>query len=222
MTPSRRRLLLLPVAVLATACSTGGSGGAPVAAATGSPPPVASSAPVAPASAGPGASAPAAASPNVAASPTPAQSVLTQTWATAELTDVATGATFRIADLAGRTIILETMAIWCTNCRAQQGDVQVALQAFDPARVAFVVIDVDPNETGDALKAYRERNGFTGTYAVASGDLARSLAAEFGDQVLNPPSTPMIAIGTDGRVTLTKYGHKSPDEIAALAREHGA
>jgi hypothetical protein len=114
------------------------------------------------------------------------------------------------------------MAIWCTNCLAQQGDAYAALGAFDPARIAYVVIDVDPNESGGALKAYRERNGFTGTYAVASGDLARALAAEFGDQVLNPPSTPMVVIGTDGRVTLTAFGHKSPDEIAALAREHGA
>jgi hypothetical protein len=85
-----------------------------------------------------------------------------------------------------------------------------------------VVLDVDPNETADALAEYRERNGFAGTYAVAGRDVARSLAEEFGDQVLNPPSTPVILIGTDGRTTLTDFGHKSPDEIVRLARDHGA
>lgn len=161
-----------------------------------------------------------------AASPAPAPSdavpVLDQPWATVELTDVATGGTFRLADLAGKTVIIETMAIWCSNCLSQQRHVYDALVELDPARVAFVVIDVNPNETEAALAQYRESNGFTGTYVVATRDLARALASEFGDQVLNPPATPMLLIGSDGRVTLTDYGSKSPERIVELAREHGA
>jgi thiol-disulfide isomerase/thioredoxin len=135
----------------------------------------------------------------------------------AELTDVATGRTFRLADLAGTTVIIETMAIWCSNCLAQQRHVYDALVDLAPAHVAYVVIDVDPNETEAALAQYRDRNGFTGTYVVATRDLARALASEFGDQVLNPPSTPMLLIGSDGRVTLTDYGSKSPERIVELA-----
>ena len=159
---------------------------------------------------------------SAAASAPPTTPVIGSAWAQAELTDVATGETFRIADLAGKAVILETMAIWCPNCLAQQADVQSALEELDPERVAYVVLDVDPNETADALAEYRARNGFTGTYAIAGRDVARGLSEEFGDQVLNPPSTPVILIGTDGRVTLTEFGHKSPAEIVALARDHGA
>jgi hypothetical protein len=143
-------------------------------------------------------------------------------WAQAELTDVATGERFRIADLAGRVVILEPMAIWCSKCFAQQGEVYSALEELKPERVAYVLLDVDPNETGPALADYRSRNGFTGTYAIAGLETARALAADFGDQVLNPPSTPMILIGTDGRVTFTEFGHKSSAVVADLAREHGA
>ena len=143
-------------------------------------------------------------------------------WAQTELTDVATGETFRIADLAGRVVIVETMAIWCVNCLAQQGDVYAALDELDPERVAFVVLDVDPNETASALAQYRSKNGFTGTYAIAGREAARALAADFGDQVLNPPNTPMILIGTDGRITLTDFGQKSTATVVELAREHGA
>ena len=148
--------------------------------------------------------------------------MITASWAQVELTDVATGATFRIADLAGKTVILETMAIWCTKCFAQQGDVYAALEQLDPERVAYVLLDVDPNESADALAEYRRRNGFEGTYAIADRDLSRALAAEFGDQMLNPPSTPMVLIGSDGRITLTPYGPKSPDDVLRLARDHGA
>jgi hypothetical protein len=154
--------------------------------------------------------------------PIDAPPVLDQAWATADLTDVATGGTFRIADLAGRVVVLETLAIWCSNCRAQQADVYRALDALGEADVAYVLLGVDPNETAAALATYRERNGFTGTYAIAGRDVSRALAADFGDQVLSPPSTPMVVIGTDGRVTLTPYGHKGVDEIVALARDHGA
>jgi thiol-disulfide isomerase/thioredoxin len=148
--------------------------------------------------------------------------VLDQEWAAVGLVDVSTGETFRIADHAGKVIILETMAIWCVNCRAQQRDVKTALGELPAESVSYIVLDVDPNEDGPSLAAYRDQQGFEGRYAIAGTTVARALAAEFGDQVLNPPSTPMVFIGTDGRVTLTEFGHKSPDEIVALARAHGA
>ena len=223
MTSRSTRSAALVVGTLVLAACTSNGGATAPGAALDSPP----------ATAGPTATARLPATPAPAASidpapiataPTeePAGPVLDQPWATTELTDVATGESFRIADLAGKTVILETMAIWCVNCRAQQGDVYAALRELDPDRVAYLLLDVDPNETADALAEYRERNGFTGIYAIAGRQTARALAAEFGDQVLNPPSTPMILIGTDGRVTLTDFGHKGPNRIVSLAEEHGA
>ena len=163
---------------------------------------------------------PTSALPPTAAPATPP--VIDAAWAQAELTDVVTGESFRIAGLAGKAVIVETMAIWGTNCLAQQGDVYRALGDLDSDRVAYVLLDVDPNETAPALAEYRTRNGFTGTYAIAGRETARALADEYGDQVLNPPSTPMILIGTDGRITLTDFGHKSSETIVQLVRDHGA
>ena len=116
---------------------------------------------------------------------------LSQAWATAPLVNAATGQTFRIADYAGRVIIIETMAIWCANCKAQQIDVETVLGRLPADSVVYLVLDVDPNENAQSLAAYREQTGFTGDYAIAGNEVARSLAAEFGDQVLNPPSTPV-------------------------------
>jgi hypothetical protein len=131
---------------------------------------------------------------------------------------------FRIADLvaSGRVVFVETMAIWCTNCRAQQADAMSALGQLDRSRIAWVGLDVDPSETAEALAAYGPRWGFDFTYAVAGRDVSRALAADFGDLVLSPPSTPIIVIGTDGRITLTDYGHKSVEALLALAADHGA
>lgn len=172
----------------------------------------------APASMAPGSQAPASEPP---ASEAPPAATFDQPWATASLTDVSTGQTFRIADLAAtQVVIVEPMAIWCSNCRAQQRITDAALEGVDG--VAYVVLTVDPSEDAAALARYREDNGFTGIYAVAGTDASRALADEFGDLVLNPPGTPMIVTSPDGRATLTEFGQKSGDRIIALVEEHRA
>jgi thiol-disulfide isomerase/thioredoxin len=148
--------------------------------------------------------------------------VLDQPWATLELTDVATGAAFRIADHAGKVVIIETMAIWCPNCLFQEREVQAALGRLDPDTVTYVVLDIDLHEDAAALAAYRAEYGFDGTFAVTGIPVARALAEEFGANVLNPPLTPIVIVSTDGQATLTDYGRKTADEIVALAVAAGA
>jgi hypothetical protein len=211
----------LVLAVVLSGCTSAGSApNVPSPVPTGAIPPGTPGATDAPA-ASPGTATPSATAES-AESAAPRGIVLDQPWATAPLVDVSTGASFQIADHAGKVIILETMAIWCSNCRAQQRDVKTALGELPTESVVYVVLDVDPNEDGASLADYREQEGFEGRYAIAGTPVARALAAEFGDQVLNPPSTPIVFIGTDGRVTLTEFGHKSPDELVSLARAHGA
>ncbi len=148
--------------------------------------------------------------------------VLARTWATAELVDVTTGETFRLADLKGKVLIVETMAIWCSNCRTQQASVEQALAQLPADRVAYVLLDVDPNEDAASLAAYRSDHGYTGRYAIATPDVARALAADFGDQFLSPPSTPIVVVSADGTVTPTNFGQKSSADIVALAQAAGA
>jgi len=223
MTNAPRRLAVpsfLLVAAFAVAACGASATQTPAATPAATPAPTAASATTAPGSADPGNPAPATPGPTA---PTPA-AALAQPWATAELTDVATGEAFSIADLVagGRTVILETMAVWCTNCRGQQERIEEALGRIDRSAVAYVVLTVDPSEDASRLAAYRAQHGFDGLYAVAGRDLSRALAAEFGDQVLNPPSTPVILISPSGRVTLADFGPKSADQIVALVEDHRA
>jgi thiol-disulfide isomerase/thioredoxin len=143
-------------------------------------------------------------------------------WATTALVDVATGESFQIADLAGKVVIVETMAIWCTNCRSQQHSVEGALARLPADRVVYVILDVDPNEDAASLAAYRTQQGFTGRYVIAPAAVARALADDFSDQFLSPPSTPIAVVGADGTVTRTDFGQKSSDDIVALALAAGA
>ena len=141
-------------------------------------------------------------------------------WRTASLRDVVTGETFRIDDLRGKVVALEAMAIWCVNCRVQQGEARAALEQVGSPDVVYISLDVDPNERDDDLAAYAAREGFTWRFAVASAEFSRSLAATFGDQILSPPATPLVVLGPDGEVIEKHIGIKGADDLAALFEEH--
>jgi hypothetical protein len=121
-----------------------------------------------------------------------------------ELVDVASGETFTIGQLAAsEPVLLETMAIWCTNCRAQMHNV---VAAHNQAEFHSVSLDVEPSEQPDDLAAYAEREGFDWRFAMADGELLATLRDRFGTAVAVPPSMPKVLFRTDGSIELIGLG----------------
>lgn len=141
-------------------------------------------------------------------------------WQGAILRNVRTGESFSVDSLRGKLVALEPMAIWCSNCLTQQLEVGAALSALASDAVVYIGVDVDPNERPEDLAAYSQRQGFDWPFVVASRDVARSLAGAFGDQILSPPSTPLILVDSDGHVVDVHFGIRRADEITALFRPH--
>jgi thiol-disulfide isomerase/thioredoxin len=143
-----------------------------------------------------------------------------EAWRTASIRDVVSGTDFRIADLEGKVVAIEAMAIWCVNCRFQQLEAQAALEEVDSPDVIYLSLDIDPNERAADLAEYARREGFDWRFAVASPEVARSLAASFGDQILSPPATPLVVLGPDGKVVEQHTGIRGAGDLAALFEEH--
>jgi cytochrome oxidase Cu insertion factor (SCO1/SenC/PrrC family) len=147
---------------------------------------------------------------------TPAADAMMETpaWYSASLTNVSTGQTFTVNDFKGKVILVETMAIWCSTCFRQQGQVK-ALHDLLGQRDDFVSIglDVDPNEDAASLKSYVEKNGFDWLYAVATTEVAQDISKHYGDQFLNPPSAPIVVIDRKGEAHPMPFGVKSADEL---------
>lgn len=135
-------------------------------------------------------------------------------WFSAVLTNVRTGETFIVQDLKGKVILVETMAVWCSNCLRQQGQVK-ELHGLLGERDDFVSIglDIDSNEDAAKLKDFVEAQGFDWLYAVSPAEVSSELSSLYGDQFLNPPSTPMLAIDRHGVVHPLPFGIKSADEL---------
>jgi hypothetical protein len=121
------------------------------------------------------------------------------------LTDVRSGETFTLAALAASEgpVLLEPMAVWCSNCRAQQHEVK---RAHESGGFASVSLDVDLSETPEDLAAYADREGFDWRFAMADAALYRLLQERFGVAATNPPSTPLIVVEPDGTVRALEFG----------------
>jgi len=137
-------------------------------------------------------------------------------WFNAKLTDVNTGKGFKLADLKGKVVLVETMAVWCSNCLKQQNEVK-ALHAQLGKRDDFVsvALDIDPNENDGTLKGHAMNRGFNWTYAVTPAEVAREIGQLYGAQFLNPPSTPMLIIDRQGKAHPLPFGIKSGNDLKA-------
>lgn len=135
-------------------------------------------------------------------------------WMTIALTDVRSGETFTLADFAGKTVFVEPMATWCTNCRRQLGNVADAkAQLGDSEDVVFVALSVETNIGDGDLANYTEETGFDWAFAVATPEMLVSLVETFGQSITNPPSTPHFIIRPDGSTTELTTGYEGPEEI---------
>jgi len=132
----------------------------------------------------------------------------------ATLTDSSTGETFTLSDFKGKVVLVENMAMWCSNCYKQQNQVKALHDLIgDNADFISVGLDIDLNENLDDLKGYVATNGFDWLYGIATQDVAREISMELGDQFLNPPSTPMFIIDREGQIHPLKFGIKSAEEL---------
>jgi thiol-disulfide isomerase/thioredoxin len=135
-------------------------------------------------------------------------------WFKVELVDVSTGESFRIEDYRGKVVLVETMAMWCSNCMKQQQQVK-ALHDLLGERDNFISVglDIDINEDAGTLAKYVERNGFDWVYVVVPAEVGRELGNLYGNQFLNPPSTPMLIIDSEGEVHPLPFGIKSAESL---------
>jgi PBP1b-binding outer membrane lipoprotein LpoB len=138
-------------------------------------------------------------------------------WFGAALNNVSSGEDFTINDFRGKVILVETLAMWCPSCKRQQVQVKALHEALGiEGDLVSIGLDIDPNENAADLKAYTEANGFDWIYAVAPAEVAREIGALYGDQFLNPPSTPILIIDRHGQAHPLPFGVKSAADLQAF------
>jgi thiol-disulfide isomerase/thioredoxin len=135
-------------------------------------------------------------------------------WYSASFTDARTGSGFSIDSFKGKVILVETLAIWCPTCLSQEKQVLQLQSTLGQQKILVTIgIDIDTNETLSDLKAYVMENGFDWYYGTATSTVAQEIGSLYGNQFLNPPSTPMLIIDQNGEAHPLPYGVKSAKDL---------
>ena len=129
-----------------------------------------------------------------------------------ELTDVATGQTFKLSDFKDKPVLLESFAVWCPTCLRQQKEMQKLLAGEGDA-IIHVSLDTDPNEDEAKVKEHLERNGLDWYFAISPIELTEALIDDFGLSIVSAPSAPVVLICEDQSTRFLKDGVKSADTL---------
>ena len=111
------------------------------------------------------------------------------------------------------------MAIWCSNCKAQQNNVKSAYPDIADAGVTYISLGIDPGENPDALAKYAERNGYEWAFVKSPTELSRELSDLFGPQILSATSTPLIVLDDNGEIFTQEWGFHDPDRLLGILDE---
>ncbi|WP_227130666.1 TlpA family protein disulfide reductase [Halorubellus salinus] len=129
-------------------------------------------------------------------------------WRDISLSTVRGDESFTIADLAADgPVLVETFAVWCSNCLRQQ-KTMIDFHEANPD-VTTVAVDIDPNEDAKKVRDHANKHGFDWRYAVAPGEWTKSVTSEFGSSMANAPSVPMLRMCGPEDVERLKDGQKS-------------
>ncbi len=137
-------------------------------------------------------------------------------WRNAEFIDIRTQEIFSVSDFS-EPVLLESFAVWCPTCTRQQKETQKLHDELGN-RIITISLDTDPNEEESRVKEHIESNGFTSYYAVSSSDTTQNLIDEFGIDIVNAPSVPMILV-CDGKVKKLGRGVKKVGELKQEVEE---
>jgi thiol-disulfide isomerase/thioredoxin len=138
--------------------------------------------------------------------------VETMGWMDTELIDVITGETFKVSDFRGKIILLESFAVWCPTCLAQQKEMKKIME-FEGKEIVHISLDTDPNEDAAKVKDHAEGNDLNWYFAVSPQELTETLIDEFGLEVVSAPRAPIVLICEDGSSRMLRSGLKSADDI---------
>jgi len=153
------------------------------------------------------------------AEPVEGEEVVLPKWFKTGITDVRTGERFSIGDQLGKVILVETMAVWCPNCKAQAQQIQELHQLIgQPESILSISLDVDPFEDAQVLSNYQEKNGFDWPFAIAPITIAQQFSKEYGEGYLNPVSTPILLIDPQGQVHPLRLGFKDAEYLFEVVK----
>ena len=142
-------------------------------------------------------------------------------WLDVPITNARTNAPIRLADLAGKTVVVESMAIGCAPCYAQELEAKQALAQLSTDRVVYVSLNMLPGTSAAQLTRYADENQFSWMFATDTEQIAPALQQHFGITILNVDAVPMSFISPRGTVSALQTGGIAAGDLVRLIQGQG-
>ena len=140
-------------------------------------------------------------------------------WLTTQLTDACSGEAFTLADFAGKTLFVESMATWCGECYGQLTRVRDAAEQIpedERADIVLVALSSEVDLPREDLARYAEETGFPMIFAVMPKEMLKAMVDDVGRAVAVPPAMPYLIVAPDGTIGELHTGGSSAEELLAL------
>lgn len=74
--------------------------------------------------------------------------------------------TFTLTNHTGEVVILDLFATWCASCQIVEANLKENMPAWEGQPITVLSLGIDPTETMDDLRAYKEAHNLTWTVAL--------------------------------------------------------
>lgn len=140
-------------------------------------------------------------------------------WLNIPFVDAKAGRNITLANYAGKTVVVEAMAVWCAECFYQQTQAAQALKQLNRETVVYISLDIDPSADTKLLTDYATRNNFTWTFGSSNKALMEALVAQFGRAITSPSNMPIFMISPSGKVSKLYTGGHTADQLIQMINE---
>ena len=108
----------------------------------------------------------------------------------------------------GRVVILDLFATWCSPCREQILELNELRNLYPETVLTIISVDVDPGETPEQVRSFRDEHGARWYFALDTDDLSTKYDAS---------SIPtMVIIDKDGYLVWRHQGVTRLDDLHQL------
>lgn len=119
-------------------------------------------------------------------------------WQEVTIEDVTTGETFTIAEL-DQPVLVHTFAIWCSVCSRQHQQFKTFRETNGDG-VAMVELNIESDESGDAIRDHAESNGYDWRFGTAPDAVLSPLVDMVGPRMTSPPRSPVLLVCPSGEM----------------------